>query len=149
MLRIALANRQSLLAVDRDRLKGVVREILADAGITAGRISLAIVDDATIHALNRQFLEHDYPTDVLSFTYDATPGHLNGEVVASAETAIRVAGELAWNPADELLLYIVHGTLHLVGLDDTTPDAAAEMRRREREVLARWGVSPPPGDSRR
>lgn len=149
MLNIAIANQQSALAIDERRLKAAARRVLRDAGWTGAAVSIAIVDDPTLQVLNRRYLNHDWPTDVLSFVYDRDRRHLNGEVIASADTAIRAAAELAWNPHDELLLYVVHGVLHLVGCDDTTRRAAAEMRRREREVLTKLGVVMPSGDTHR
>jgi probable rRNA maturation factor len=110
-------------------------------------VSIAIVDDPTIHRLNRQFLEHDYPTDVLSFAL-AEPPQLEGEIVASIDTARREAVAAGWSPDDELLLYAVHGALHLVGHDDHDPGDAAAMRTAERSVLARLGVAVPASDPR-
>jgi probable rRNA maturation factor len=65
---------------------------------------------------------------------------IDGEVVVSAETALRRAPEFDWHPAWELLLYVVHGTLHLCGHDDQTPAERRRMRRRERAILQNWGM---------
>jgi probable rRNA maturation factor len=100
---------------------------------------VAVVDGATIHDLNRRYLSHDYPTDVLSFVLDDEDGHLEGEVVVSAETAVRVAAEVGWPSAAELLLYVIHGALHLVGFNDKSPLEAVEMQSAEARYLARFG----------
>ena len=63
------------------------RAILADAGISTGMVSVAVVDDPAIHRLNREFLQHDYPTDVLSFLLERDGEHLEGEVIVSSDTA--------------------------------------------------------------
>jgi probable rRNA maturation factor len=125
------------------RLKKAVRLILKEAGIEQGEISIAIVDDARMHALNRQYLQHDYPTDVLSFTLerDKTAKSLDGEIIASADYAAREATHYGWSADDELLLYVIHGCLHLVGHDDQTPDGLAAMRVAESEHLARFGLT--------
>ena len=143
MLSIEITNEQSILDFDAARLEGAAEAIVRDAGITEGQLSVAVVDDATIHELNRRFLEHDYPTDVLSFVLEREGRRLEGEVVASAETAARAAAEYGWPADDELLLYVVHGTLHLVGHDDRTSGQRAAMRRQERRYLAAVGVRPP------
>src|SRR3990172_7692659 len=114
---LSLANQQSAHAVDEQQLLSAARRVLADSKFASATISLAIVDDSTIHALNRQFLDHDWPTDVLSFVLDERDGHLDGEVVLSAETAA-AASEGHGTPAEEQLLYVIHGMLHLVGYDD-------------------------------
>jgi probable rRNA maturation factor len=104
---------------------------------------VAILSDDAIQDLNRRHLDHDYATDCLSFVLEQRLHHLEGEIAVSAETAQREAARLGWPAADELLLYVVHAMLHLVGEDDTTPSGAAAMRRREREVLEAFGLVPP------
>jgi len=140
---IDVANQQTALAIDRRQLRRAVRRVLGDEAIAQGRISLAIVDDPTIRRLNRQYLDHDEPTDVLSFTLERSADTLEGEVIASAETARRAARRYGWSPADELLLYVIHGTLHLTGQRDDTPATRALMRARERHYLAYFGLARP------
>ena len=142
-LEISIANRQSCLPVHESRLRKVLRSIFREAGISSGEISVAIVDDATLHQLNREFLDHDYPTDVISFVLDREENALFGEIIASADYAAAEAVRHNWPAEDELLLYLAHGALHLVGYDDTSPEAALLMRAREREVLAKFGLVPP------
>jgi probable rRNA maturation factor len=137
---VSLANEQSAHPVDAARLQAAVRSVLADSRYASAAISVAVVDDATIHELNRRYLEHDWPTDVLSFVFDERDGHLEGEVVISADTAATAAAEAGWSAAEEQLLYVIHGTLHLMGLDDQTADEAAEMRAAEAKYLRRLGV---------
>ncbi|MBB75181.1 MAG: rRNA maturation RNase YbeY [Planctomycetaceae bacterium] len=117
------------------RLAEAARLIMADFEIRAGSVSLAIVDDATIHELNRRYLDHDYSTDVLSFVYQEEPNRIDGEVIASTETAARVAAQYGGSLCDELLLYIIHGALHLVGLDDQNEEDRATMRQYETKYL--------------
>src|SRR5687767_9801509 len=140
---IEIADEQKTHAFDRTRLKKAVRLILDDAGIERGEISIAIVDDSRIHALNRQYLQHDYPTDVLSFVleHDKESKSLDGEIIVSADYAAREAPRYGWNADDELLLYVIHGCLHLVGHDDQTPDGQAAMRAAEAKHLAQFGLT--------
>ena len=141
MIQIDITNEHSH-AVDEDRLRRAVRAIFEAEALTSATVSVAIVDDATIHRLNNGFLGHDRPTDVLSFVLDRTEDALDGEVIVSADTAAAVAQRFGWTAADELLLYVIHGTLHLVGYDDQDPEALLEMRTRERQFLARFGLTP-------
>lgn len=137
---LAIANEQTTLAVDEDLLRRAVEWIVAEAGIRQATISLAIVDDPTIHRLNREYLQHDYATDVLSFLLEQEADSLEGEVIVSADTAAERAAEFGWSPHDELLLYVVHGTLHLVGYNDHKPEERQAMRRQERACLAQFGL---------
>ena len=133
--------------VDAARVAAAVQMVLADADCATANVSVAIVDDPTIHRLNRQFLGHDYPTDVLSFVLEEPP-RLEGEVIASIDTARRAAAEVGWDAADELLLYAVHGALHLVGHLDKQPAESTAMRAAERSVLQRLAVRIAPADPR-
>lgn len=140
-IEVEVANRQPQ-PIDEAALSAALAEVLADEGITAASISLAIVDDREMHQLNRRHLNHDWPTDVLSFVLDADEAGLAGEIIVSVETAAAVAVRYGWKMDDELLLYVIHGALHLAGFDDTTAAARREMRRREQHHLARYGLEP-------
>ena len=106
------------------RLEQAAMAIFQEALVECATLNIAIVDDPTIHGLNRQFLDHDYPTDVLSFLLERDGGSLEGEVIVSPDTAPAGPREFGWSAADELLLYVIHGTLHLVGYDDQAEAAA-------------------------
>jgi probable rRNA maturation factor len=139
VLTIRVANQQTVLPVDRRRIRSAVRTILKDHAIGAGEISVAVVDDATMARLHREYLLADEPTDVLSFLLESADGYLEGEIVVSAETAAAAAPGFGLSPGDEVLLYVIHGMLHLVGYDDTTPRKRAAMRSQERMYVARIG----------
>lgn len=147
-LEVEIANQQSEHPIQADRLEDAVRRVLADADIQQGEISIAVTDDATIHQLNRRYLQHDYATDVLSFLLESAPPRLEGEIVISVDTAARMAPDFGWSTDDELLLYAIHGALHLVGFDDKTPEAAVIMRERERFYLSQLDVWVPKDGTR-
>lgn len=141
MLKVAINNQQSAHPVDRAQLREGVKRVLTGEGVEQALISIAIVDDATMHRLNKQYLQHDYPTDVLSFVLEDDE-RLEGEIIIGADYAAREATTFGWSAADEMLLYAIHGTLHLVGFDDLEPELKTQMRAKEREYLATFGLSP-------
>jgi probable rRNA maturation factor len=143
VVEVNVASQQVALTLNLDRLRSTVAQIVSDAGLGRAAISIAIVDDATIHRLNREFLAHDYPTDVLSFVLEQDDSHLEGEIILGAEQAIRVAKEYGWPAEHELLLYAIHGTLHLVGYDDQDEQSREQMRAGERKYLTLCGVTLP------
>jgi probable rRNA maturation factor len=132
---IHITNRQKTLAPDRRRMRRAVVAVLRDAQIVDADVSIALVDDPTIAKLHAEFLDDPTPTDVLSFVLEQSETSLEGEVVASAETALEYAARYKSTPADELLRYVIHGVLHLVGYDDSTPRQRATMRAKERKYL--------------
>ncbi|HOI54802.1 MAG TPA: rRNA maturation RNase YbeY [Phycisphaerae bacterium] len=140
MPRIEINDRQTHLKGQKRRLASVLRSVLASEGLAAGALSVTLVDDAEISRINRQYLNHDGPTDVISFDLsDAGDDRLSGEIVVSAERAVRVATQRGTDPVGELLLYAVHGLLHLAGYDDRTTAQAARMHARENELLTALG----------
>jgi len=136
-----------------------LRTILSLEEVACADLSVAIVDDATIHKINREHLEHDEPTDVISFLYSEPPESdasavgakrpgiprgrerlIDGELIVSAETAVREASRRDWDPRSELLLYLAHGLLHLCGYDDLSSVERRVMRARERDALDALGI---------
>lgn len=143
MIVVEISDRDARATAIAEQIDRAVKLVLADAGVTSGDVSVAVVDDATIWRLNREYLEHDYPTDVLSFLLSREGARLEGEIIVSVDTAARESVEHALPADDELLLYVVHGALHLVGFEDSTDDQRHQMRQCEREVLSQLGVALP------
>lgn len=137
---IALSNQQSRHPIDEAQLTDAASAILQDSAYSSAAISLAVVDDKTIHELNRRHLEHDWPTDVLSFVLEDDGDYLEGEVIVSADTAAAAADEHGHSAAEEQLLYLIHGMLHLVGYDDKTDENALQMRAAEAHYLQQLGA---------
>jgi probable rRNA maturation factor len=141
MIRIFIANRQQALAIDRPRLRRIVRAVLKGEGVQEAELTLAFVDNVTIHLLNRQFLKHDAPTDVLAFpSSEGGTQPLEGEVVVGAEVALTQAELRGHRAEDELALYVIHGLLHLCGYRDKTARQRKAMREQERVYLTSLGL---------
>jgi probable rRNA maturation factor len=160
MYQIDVADTQDCLEIDEDFLIQVARRVLAEEQVAGAEISVALVDDPAIHDINRQYLGHDYPTDVISFLLECEPAEedsatgkpptlrgkgkrLDGELIISTETAIQEAKNYGWSPREELVLYLIHGLLHLVGYDDLSSTEQSVMRARERAMLALFQMTPP------
>jgi probable rRNA maturation factor len=144
MGRISITNQQETVPIDFKRMREVARAVLEGEGEPEAEVNLAFVDDATIHALNKRYLNHDEPTDVLSFPLSEGK-KLSGQLVVGADVAQREATERGHDVQAELALYVIHGLLHLCGHDDHEDADRAAMRKREREYLTRLGfpdVSP-------
>jgi probable rRNA maturation factor len=141
MGKIAIATPQEIVAVDRKQVRDIVRAVLDGEGVADAEISLAFVDNPTIHALNKRYLDHDEPTDVLSFPLsEPNAKRLAGELVIGVEVAQAQARERGHEVQQELALYVIHGLLHLCRYDDKSEEAAREMRGRERHYLAALGL---------
>ncbi len=140
---LEILDEQEILQIDLAEVRSLCEKILDGAGIESGRVGVVLVDSDTIQQFNKDFLKHDYPTDSISFPIEERPGHLEAEILACTQIAKDRAGEFCWTPREELLLYVAHGTLHLVGFDDVTPEDRILMRAKEKEYLAAVGITVP------
>jgi probable rRNA maturation factor len=141
MSKISIATPQEVVPIDRGRMRDIARTVLEGEDIKDYEISLAFVDNATIHVLNKRYLDHDEPTDVLSFPLsDPSAKKLAGELVMGVEIAKERAEEFGHAIDVELALYVIHGLLHLCGYDDKSDAAERDMRERERYFLKELGL---------
>ncbi|MBA2115664.1 rRNA maturation RNase YbeY [Bremerella alba] len=138
---INLSNRQTEHPVPQDLLEKAVREVFSGEGYPRGEVGIAVVDNAEIHDCNVQFLQHDYPTDVITFPMDQTDDFLSGEIMLSAEYAAEEARQHGWKTEEEMTLYVVHGCLHLAGYDDHEDHDRQEMRRLEKHYLSKLDIA--------
>jgi probable rRNA maturation factor len=142
-----ISNRQSFLKINRPLITRVVRATLKKAGYERSAVSLSIVDNREIRQLNRQYLGRNEVTDVISFPLSSPadpPGdNLIGEVVVSAQKALQEAHRRKLHPQSELLLYIIHGVLHLIGYDDTKLVARLKMEQAQESIILSLPAVPP------
>ncbi|MGB0768641.1 MAG: rRNA maturation RNase YbeY [Phycisphaeraceae bacterium] len=133
-----------------DWLEAQVRRAAELCGLTRAEVSIAIVDDDEMAELHEHYAGVPGTTDVLTFDLaDAAadddrpnPQSIEGDVVVCIDQAQRQAEARGHETRHELLLYAVHGLLHLVGEDDTTPDAFERMHAREDALLTEMGFGP-------
>jgi probable rRNA maturation factor len=138
MLQVEISNRQDRLGCNARRIRQVLRRAFRGSGRGA-ELSVAVVGDEEITRLNRRFLGRGRPTDVMAFCYGTSEDHVEGEIVVNADQALRESKLAGHGAGDELLLYVVHGALHLLGYDDAGPQQRALMHARALEILAAAG----------
>jgi probable rRNA maturation factor len=138
---IHLTNEQRSVAIPAGRVRRLSARILGSRNL-----SIAFVTNAAIRRINRRFLNHDFATDVISFPLGTD---LLGELVISAEYAKAEAAKRKIPVEEELLRYVVHGILHLLGYDDRRPaDRARMWARQERELRRSLGPRSRPDGGR-
>ena len=124
-------------ALDERKVNRWIRSVAADYGFAIGNINYIFCSDERELAVNREFLGHDYCTDVITFDY-STPSTLNGDIFISLDT-VRSNAEMVGTTFDqELLRILIHGILHLTGQGDKTPDSKAQMTAKEELALAKY-----------
>ena len=131
-------DRIAMPALDERKVTRWIRAVAADYGFSVGNINYIFCSDERELEVNREFLGHDYYTDVITFDY-STAGTLNGDIFISLDT-VRSNAEMVGEPFErELLRIIIHGVLHLTGQGDKTPETKVQMTEKEEKALAKFG----------
>lgn len=121
--------------IDTALLEHWLATVAKNHGRTLGPLVYMFCNDDRIIEINRQFLQHDFYTDIITFDY--THGHrISGDMAISLDTVSSNAAQLGVDPADELNRVIVHGVLHLCGIDDKGPGEREIMETHENRALS-------------
>ena len=138
---VRVANVQRRLPVDTAAMARVARGAVRRLRIRRrGTLAITFIDDRRMRALNKRFLGHDRPTDVLSFRYDGEP--IAGEILIAPGEARTYAKRHGISYEHELSRYVVHGLLHWLGHEDRTAAEQRKMRRVEDQLLGLAGADP-------
>ena len=133
---VQVINHHSRLRFSRSETQRVVRSVLRRESKHLSSVSVVFVGSRFIRRINRDFLGHDDITDVISFPLQDGLG-VDAELYINLERAKSQAREYNVKFKDEVLRLVIHGTLHVLGYDDTTKKAKQRMRRREDFYLTR------------
>ena len=115
-----------------------IKAVAAQHGRKVGEIGYMFVDDEKILEVNREYLGHDYYTDIITFDYDEDDV-INGDLVISLDTVRTNAEKLGKTYDEELHRVIIHGILHLCGINDKGPGEREIMEAAENKALAMLG----------
>ena len=123
--------------VEPERVEAAVRHVLREEGVDEAEVSVALMNDAAIAAMNEEYLDHEGPTDVITFAMHEGDEPPLGDIYVGVEQAVRQAAEFGATPAEEVLRLAVHGALHVLGYEH--PEGAervgSEMFIRQEELL--------------
>lgn len=124
-------------AIRRRQISAWVKQVAQRYGKRVGDVAYIFVDEEEILSVNRQYLGHDYYTDIITFDY--TQGHtISGDLFISPQT-VRTNAEQVGEPYErELHRVVIHGILHLCGIDDKGPGQREIMEQAENEALLLW-----------
>ena len=125
---------------DKRRTACWLAEVAAAEGYTLGEVSYIFCSARRLLEMNRQYLGHDYFTDVITFDYSDRKGSgvIAGDIFIDVETVADNARQYGATALQEMRRVVVHGVLHLCGQKDKTPRANAQMHRKEDKYLKFW-----------
>lgn len=131
--------------IDLRLLEEITAAALEELEIKKAELGVVLVGIGEMAYLNKKFLGHSGPTDVITFDYSEKPKQLHGEVFVCVRIAERQAKTFETNWQSEVVRYVVHGILHLLGHDDLQAEARKKMKREEerlvRELSRRFALS--------
>ena len=137
---IFVINRQRLLKLNSDKIKSLARYILENEKIDNDvGINLMFVRNNIIRKYNKDFLNNDNPTDVISFEGNLNDGSA-GDIIISVEKAVEYAAQNNINVYEELARYIIHGILHCLGYEDIIDRERRAMFKRQEELLKKYSI---------
>lgn len=122
---------------DKRKVSAWIRAVAQGYGFQTGNITYIFTNDARELAVNQEFLQHDYFTDIITFDY-GTAHTISGDIFISLDMVRHNAEQVGTPFSNELLRIIIHGILHLTGQADKTPETRAEMTRKENLALEKW-----------
>lgn len=123
---------------DKRRTAAWLRRVAEEEGYTLGDVNYIFCSAERLLEMNRQFLGHDYFTDVITFDYSDRKGErtVSGDIFIDVETVADNARIYGATKTDEMRRVVVHGVLHLCGQKDKTPRAERQMHRKEDKYLS-------------
>jgi len=138
-MNVVIANRQRVKKIDTRLLKKFVAALLAELEIGEAELGINLVGARAMALVNETFLQHEGSTDVITFNHDekANPKKIHGELFICVDDAVAQAKEFKTSWQSEIVRYIVHGVLHLLGYDDLKPHLRREMKREENWLVRR------------
>ncbi len=141
MIAININNLQKKLPIRQERIKKLaLRIIKGERACGCGYVNICFTDNALIKKLNAEFLGEKRATDVLAFDLSGRRGNKNcilADIAISTDAVICNAKKFGMRPEDEMMLYVTHGILHIIGFDDHTEKQRNIMRRKEKEYVDR------------
>ena len=132
----------SMPSLNLPQVERWIRAVAAQYGFAVGDLNYIFCDDEKILAVNREFLQHDYYTDIITFDY-TTRTRVNGDIYISLDTVASNAEQVGATFEQELHRIIIHGLLHLTGQADKTPETKAQMTAKEEDALSKITFSFP------
>ena len=144
---LAILNRQRSKRINARHLRAILQTLLEDLGIASAELGINLVGVREMTLLNETFLRHSGSTDVITFDHGPGTGArngkapgLHGELFVCVNEAVAQAKRFRCTWQAEIVRYIVHGVLHLLGHDDLKSEARRRMKREENRLVRRLGL---------
>ncbi len=141
MIKNLEVNNSSKIKISKLLVHKIVGLLKNEFNFCISSLLVNFVSANQIIKINKNFLNHNYSTDIITFSYSAERNIIDSEIYISVEDAESNAGKFGVTFTEEILRLLIHGILHLLGYDDKTPKLKAKMKRVENRLCKKYGKS--------
>lgn len=127
--------------INRKEVHGLVKSLKTDLNFKIESLSINFIDSEKIKRINKEYLQHDFSTDVITFNYSCSKNEFDGEIFISIEDAAYFANKYETTINSELNRLVIHGILHLKGFDDLNRKNKMKMKKTENNLLNKYNFS--------
>jgi len=126
------------IRVDKKSVHSIVKLITTELNLYVKSLEFNFISSKTIIEVNKNYLKHNYSTDIITFDYSDEKNILDGEIFISIQDAVVNSKKYRVSTDNELLRLIIHGILHLIGFDDTTDAKRKKMKIAENDLVKKF-----------
>ncbi|MHB8905524.1 MAG: rRNA maturation RNase YbeY [Melioribacteraceae bacterium] len=126
------------IRVDKRTVHSIVKLITSELNLYVKSLDFNFISSETIIEVNKNYLKHNYSTDIITFDYSDEKNILDGEIFISVQDAVENSKKYGVSSDNELLRLIIHGILHLIGFDDTTDAKRKKMKIAENDLVKKF-----------
>ncbi|OGU73646.1 MAG: rRNA maturation RNase YbeY [Ignavibacteria bacterium RBG_16_34_14] len=119
-------------------MHNIVRELKKELGFDISGIQINFVNSKEIMRINKEYLDHNYSTDIVTFDYSESQKNLEGEIYISFDDAASNAKKYKEKLKEEIMRLVIHGFLHLLGFNDQSKKERIVMKKRENQLYNRY-----------
>lgn len=129
------------LSINKRRVHSLISAIIEEYSLTITSLSISFINSKELRDINKEYLDHDYETDVITFNYSRQKKNIDGEILISFEEAKVNAKRYNVKLGQELLRLVIHGMLHLLHFDDKNEESKKIMKKEENKLINRFNFT--------
>jgi rRNA maturation RNase YbeY len=121
----------------KSKLHDLIKSLSVELKFTISNLEINIISGSDIHLINKNYLKHNYTTDIITFNYSNTLNQIDGEIFISIDDALYNSKKFKVTLSEELVRLVIHGILHLLGYDDQNRSDKKIMKQLENKLLSK------------
>jgi len=128
-------------SINKRAIHKLISSLMEEFSLTISFLSISFINAAKLRDVNKEYLKHDYETDVITFNYSKKIKDIDGEILISFEEADRNSKKYKVTYGKELCRLVIHGMLHLLNFDDNNKENKKIMKRMENKLILSYNFT--------